>query len=183
MEKLARLVANQPIVEPRSHRSDICCSSIVDDKKDALLCEGTCKKWFHRYCAGVSLTCFRSLSNSSTPFVCWLCSQELHCTIVSQLQATLREGVVELRSDIRKTDHPQWSKVVAQSAGPTRARKMATQQLDPANAAQTLSPCETRKLWTPTEEHETTRKQRESQARGEEKDMGHAAFYISGCSN
>ena len=25
---------------------------IVEDKEDALQCEGTCQLWFHRYCAG-----------------------------------------------------------------------------------------------------------------------------------
>ena len=76
--------------------------------------------WFHRYCAGISLTCFRSLSNSSTLFVCWLRSQELYRTIVSQLQAeitALREEMVELRKDARKIDRPQWSKAVAQNTG------------------------------------------------------------------
>ena len=117
-------------VHEESEICDVCCSSIVDDKEDALLCEGSCQKWFHRYCTGVSSTCFRSLSNSPTPFVCWLCSQELHRTIVSQLQAeiaALREEVVELRSDIKKANRPQWSKVVAQNAEPMR-RKMGSEE-------------------------------------------------------
>ena len=33
----------------------ICNQDIVDGKDQALLCEGTCKGWFHRYCAGVSI--------------------------------------------------------------------------------------------------------------------------------
>lgn len=116
---------NEDNVHEESEICDVCCSAIIDDKEDALLCEGSCQKWFHRYCAGVSSTCFRLLSNSSTPFVCWLCSQELHRTIVSQLQAeiaALRVEVVELRSDIKKTNRPQWSKVVAQNAGPMRRK-------------------------------------------------------------
>ena len=67
----------------------------------------------------------RSLSNISSPFVCWLCSQELHHTIVSQLQAeiaALREEVVELHCDIKKADRPQRSKVVAQNAGQCEER-------------------------------------------------------------
>ena len=114
-------------VQEKCETCDVCCSGIVDEKEDAVLCEGSCQKWFHRYCAGISLTCFRSLSNSSTPFVCWLCSQELHRTIVSQVQAeitALREEVVELRKDTRKIDRLQWSKVVAQNAGRNRTSEL-----------------------------------------------------------
>lgn len=111
-------------VETCDETCDVCCLPIVDDKEDALLCEGTCQKWFHRYCAGVSSTCFRMLSNSSTPFVCWLCSQELHRTVVAQLQAeisALREEVLELNNGMKAS--PQWSQVVARNAKPTRTRK------------------------------------------------------------
>ena len=66
------------------------------------MCEGSCQKWFHCYCTGVSTSCYRALSSSSSPFICWVYSQELHRTIVGQLQAeiaALREEVLELRNN------------------------------------------------------------------------------------
>ena len=87
---------------------DVCCSSIVDGADDALQCEGAYQKWFHRYCAGVPKYHHTILSNSSTPFLCWVCSQRLHHAVVSQLQAkisaleetltTINSEVTELRS-------------------------------------------------------------------------------------
>ena len=77
---------------------DLCRAAVVDGKEDALQCEGSCGSWYHRYCAGVSLTSFRELSNSSTPFVC---SQKAHETTVVQLQSEvdlLRAEVAELRA-------------------------------------------------------------------------------------
>ena len=33
----------------------VCEQTIVEGKEQALYCEGTCKQWFHRYCAGVGV--------------------------------------------------------------------------------------------------------------------------------
>ena len=45
----------------------VCEQNIVDSKDQALFCEGLCKGWYHRYCAGVSLVHFQRLSLSSLP--------------------------------------------------------------------------------------------------------------------
>ena len=66
---------------------DVCCAAIVEGKEDALQCEGNCLMWMHRYCAGVSLRHFKHLSSSSEPFVCMLCSQQVHRATVCQLQS------------------------------------------------------------------------------------------------
>ena len=110
--------------EEENETCNVCCSPIVSGKEDALLCEGSCQKWFHRYCAGVSESCFRSLSTSSTPFVCWVCSQELHRTVVSQLQAEITALCVELRELRSDKEASQWSKVVVRSR-PTHSRNVA----------------------------------------------------------
>lgn len=47
----------------------VCDQKVVEGKDQALLCEGLCNGWFHRYCAGVSLANFESLSSSSTPSI------------------------------------------------------------------------------------------------------------------
>ena len=107
-----------------SETCDVCSSPIVSGKEDALLCKGSCQKWFHRYCAGVSESCFHSLSASSTPFVCWVCSQELHHTVVSQLQAEISVLRVELRKLRSDKEASQWSKIVMCSR-PTHSRNAA----------------------------------------------------------
>ena len=63
-------------------------------EQDALQCEGqcegiTCQMWYHRYCAGVPLSHFKDLANSEKPFVCLLCSQDVHKAVVSQLQSEI----------------------------------------------------------------------------------------------
>ena len=55
----------------------ICNQDIVDGKDQALLCEGTCKSWLHRYCAGVSITHFKKLSASSAISLCFLFPREI----------------------------------------------------------------------------------------------------------
>ena len=82
-------------------KCDLCLATIVDDKEDALQCEGTCQLWFHRYCAGVSQSLFKSLANDDKPFVCLHCSQERHHVTVNELQSevvALRAEVAELRA-------------------------------------------------------------------------------------
>lgn len=116
----------------------MCRSRIIDDEEDALLCEGSCQKWFHRYCAGVSVSCYKTLSTSSAPFVCWVCSQELHRAVVSQLQAeiaALKEEVSELRKKELNShldfDTRPWTDVVSRGQ-----RKTAVSALKSKSVAQ-----------------------------------------------
>ena len=79
----------------------MCRTPIVDGSDDALQCEGDCHKWLHRICAGVSKNHHIALSNSLSPFTCWLCSQTLQQATVSQLQSeidALKMEVAELRA-------------------------------------------------------------------------------------
>ena len=137
-------------VEICDETCDVCCLPNVDDKEDAPLCEGACQKWFQRYSARVFSTCFRTLSNSSVPFVCWLCSQELHRTVVAQLQAevsALREEVLELRNGTKQSVKagPQWSQVVARHVKPMRTRE-AISSMERSNSSQTKPPQATQVL-------------------------------------
>ena len=61
--------------DPQVTKCSLCSQKIVDGKEDALYCEGICKQWCHRYCAGVSLNHFHTLSTSSVSFYCAMCSQ------------------------------------------------------------------------------------------------------------
>ena len=70
-------------------KCDVCDSAIVEGKDDALQCEGACQMWFHRYCAGVSISHFKQLSNTSKPFVCSFCSPDVHQAVICQLQSEI----------------------------------------------------------------------------------------------
>ena len=88
----------------------VCQGPIVDGKDEALLCEGECGLWFHRGCASVPPTLYKSLSNSDEPFVCLVCTnlhlkreivqlkRELSClTDICDKQSTLIAEVATLR--------------------------------------------------------------------------------------
>ena len=101
----------------------------MEGKEDALQCEGNCLMWMHRYCAGVSLRHFKHLSSSSEPFVCMLCSQQVHRATVCQLQsevAALKAEVAELRSVVRATpSNTDTSDTIAALASEVQQLKVA----------------------------------------------------------
>ena len=74
----------------------VCDQTIVDGKEQALFCDGVCKQWFHRYCAGVPLSWFKTLSTSSTPFQCYSCCQVEHVKSVENLAAKISELQLEV---------------------------------------------------------------------------------------
>ena len=68
----------------------ICEQPIVDSKDQALFCEGKCKQWIHRFCAGVPLSWFATLSASpSTPFHCYSCCYDKYTESVKCLTAEI----------------------------------------------------------------------------------------------
>ena len=77
---------------------DLCRKRIVEGKEDALQCEGDCGLWFHRYCAGVSVSHFEELCNSPEPFVCYACYQRSQLAVTNQL----RDEVAHLKGEINK---------------------------------------------------------------------------------
>ena len=68
---------------------DGCCTLIEDNEHDAIQCEGSCQKWYHRLCAGVSKFHYDKLADSPSPFVCWLCSDSLQKAVIHELQQEL----------------------------------------------------------------------------------------------
>ena len=81
--KSAKTASNQDTV------CDGCCSTIVDDEHEAIQCEGSCQKWYHRLCAGVSKYHYDVLADSPNPFICWLCSDSLPRAVIQELQQEL----------------------------------------------------------------------------------------------
>ena len=63
----------------KSTNARICdlCDGPFKATEQVLHCEGSCDKFFHRYCAGISKGYYQDLLTSSTPFVC-----NFHTTIL-----------------------------------------------------------------------------------------------------
>ena len=86
----------------------VCSDSIVDATEDvagqeALFCEGSCKQWLHRWCAGVRQGDYEPLSSSQEPFVCNLCTIELQQKQIDNLLLSvgaLKETVDTLQSSV-----------------------------------------------------------------------------------
>ena len=64
----------------------ICCQSLNPKKDEALFCSGSCQQWAHRYCAGVSITAYKVISEKNYPFRCFACHQIAHQDEVTKLQ-------------------------------------------------------------------------------------------------
>ena len=67
----------------------ICCSEIIEGREEALLCEGkgTCSRWMHRYCAGVTEAHYESFEKSPLPFNCSLCVQKSQVALIEELKS------------------------------------------------------------------------------------------------
>lgn len=79
-------------------------ASEVSDGQDAIECEGLCRSWLHRKCAGLSEEAFITATNSSSPFKCPQCrlmSQEEEINelklSVDQLKSSMSALVEEVR--------------------------------------------------------------------------------------
>ena len=75
----------------------VCEKPINDKTEDSIFCEGICKGWMYRTCAGLSKTAFNAVSESDDDFFCHYCSSKcLRDEIkalkrkVSSLEASLR---------------------------------------------------------------------------------------------
>ena len=76
-------------------------SSEKHEGQDSLFCEGECKIWMHRHCAGISTTIFKEISKSSKPFLCNFCRREKQEKELQSLKATVhqpRQEVTQLRA-------------------------------------------------------------------------------------
>ena len=79
----------------------VCCKAVEDGKDEALLCEGQCQKWLHRYCAGVTVNQYEQLSLSDQPFFCFACCQVQHRQLITELRGeveALRLEVSQLKA-------------------------------------------------------------------------------------
>ena len=85
----------------------ICCEEIVEatetsEGQEAVLCDGTCQKWLHRWCAGVHKEDYCALASSNKPFLCPACCLSEHRQLITSLLGTvesLKEEVRQLKKD------------------------------------------------------------------------------------
>ena len=76
----------------------MCCQAIVEGKDEALFCEGECKRWMHRYCAGIPVSYFQSYGASESPFYCYTCCYRNHASEIASLKETVNSLVTEVTS-------------------------------------------------------------------------------------
>ncbi|XP_072839998.2 pygopus homolog 2 [Pogona vitticeps] len=68
------------------------CRSEVNDDQDAILCEASCQKWFHRECTGMTENAYGLLTTEASAV--WACD---FCLKTKEIQAVyIREGLGQL---------------------------------------------------------------------------------------
>ena len=74
----------------------ICEEPVIDETHESIECEGMCKAWLHRGCAGLSKAAFQAATVSPDPFLC------PHCRLVAQTSelSALKLSVSTLSSDL-----------------------------------------------------------------------------------
>ena len=97
----------------------VCCQVIAEGKDEGLFCEGDCKRWMHRYCAGIPVSYFQSYSSSASPFYCYSCCQRRLQSEIADLRETVGSLVKEvagLRQQV--VEHSQHIPLIAENAKP-----------------------------------------------------------------
>lgn len=83
----------------------VCCQPIAKGKDDTLFCAGDCQQWLHRYCAGVSAQCYRSITEKVSPFLCFACCLVRHKDEID----SLKDAVELLKGEIATLKSSQLS--------------------------------------------------------------------------
>ena len=90
----------------------VCCKAVEDGKDEALLCEGQCQKWLHRYCAGVTVDQYEQLSSNEEPFLCFTCCRAQHQQQIIELRGemeALKSELSQLKAQLQPPPRPQIS--------------------------------------------------------------------------
>ena len=78
----------------------ICCQPIVIGKDEALFCVGKCQQWLHRYCASVSVKCYKAFIDDNHSYLCPCCyceSQEERITELASTVEAMRLEIAQLK--------------------------------------------------------------------------------------
>ena len=95
----------------------VCCQPIMKGKDESLFCAGDCQQLLHRYCAGVSAQCYRSITEKASPFFCFACCLVRHKGEIDSLKETvelLKGEIAVLKSS--QSQSPQHQSFVSQPA-------------------------------------------------------------------
>ena len=75
----------------------VCLDSITDEH-DSIYCEGSCDRWLHRCCAGLSKVLFNVWIDSDDPFYCPHCRLSRHAELLSSMQSTIQSLLQDVAS-------------------------------------------------------------------------------------
>ena len=71
---------------------------INDETEDSIFCEGICKGWMQRTCAGLSKTAFNAASESDNDFFCHYCSSKCKRDEIK----ALKQRMLSLEASLRQ---------------------------------------------------------------------------------
>ena len=74
----------------------ICCQPIVIGKDEALFCVGKCQQWLHRYCASISVKCYKAILNDNQSYLCPCCYRESQEERIAELTSTVETMKLEI---------------------------------------------------------------------------------------
>ena len=74
----------------------ICCQPIVIGKDEALFCVGKCQQWLHRYCASLSVKCYKAILNDNHSYLCPCCYRESQEERIAELTSTVETMKLEI---------------------------------------------------------------------------------------
>lgn len=119
-----------PDMSDTSSEHSVCpiCENVIVDAgetsagEDAIYCEGRCKKWIHRCCAGLAKHEFLELKDEDTAYSCLRCTARAQGETIEELRGAvqalaaqleeLRVTVSSQQSTTCLNDSPSWSEIV-----------------------------------------------------------------------
>ena len=151
-EKSAEKSKGQKAKSKAKSRTNVFSCSICDERikepsgkaqgEDSIFCDGQCKAWLHRRCAGLSIARFQAVSDSIDPFYCPACRLQSNETEIASLKADigiLAKQLAEIQSRL-------------EPAPPNC--KASTPSAEVTNQPQSLASCN---QTTPTQKSETSK--------------------------
>ena len=116
-------------------------SSATSDGQDSILCEGTCGKWLHRKCAGLSKKAFQNVCNSKKPFLCSHCVISKHEEEITAPKSAIQVVTDQLPSIQTKLSDPdsfcESNAPKASSQVPQQKIAKPSQQSQPSSSFET----------------------------------------------
>ena len=100
--------------------------------QDAIMCEGECKGWYHRTCAGITTKAFQEATNSPHPFYCHQCTTKRHETNIAELKASiqsLKGELADLKAKTQSESFPASPGVSLRDERPTTYFSVASKNL------------------------------------------------------